>query len=93
MVNYVHCQTSDGPRPGFLSVGVDSVEGYTEFLAIEERFLWSNGKDWYLPVAVVGKDSTHKTTLVELPLEADSGAKRVWVHDDAVTANPHEVLA
>ena len=92
-MEYVHCEASEGPRPGFMSIGIESVEGYTEFLAIEEKFLVSNGLDWYLPVAVVGKDSAHKTALVELPFEADSGAKRVWVHDEAVTANPHEVLA
>ncbi len=92
-MKYLHCETSEGPRSGYRSVGVESVEGFTEFLAIEDRFLVNNGRDWYLPIAVVGKDRSQNTSLVELPFEADSGAKRVWVHNEAITDNPHEVVA
>ncbi len=75
----VKCEATEGPRPGYKAVGVVSVEGHTEWLAIEDRFIsWRDEKP-YLPVAVVGKDSRYKTVLVQLPLEADSGARRVWV--------------
>lgn len=93
MQYYLHCEVSEGPRPGYKSVGVESIEGYTEFLVIEERFLATNGQDWYLPIAIVGKDADHGTKLVELPLEADSGAKRVWVHDESITDKPQKVFA
>ena len=92
-MEYVHCEVSEGPREGFKSIGIDSVEGYAEYLSIEEKFLVNNGQNWLLPVAVVGKDRDHGTSLVELPFEADSGAKRVWVQSDMVTSNPREVLA
>jgi hypothetical protein len=92
-MDYVHCEVSDGPRPGFKTIGIESIEGFKEYLAIEQRFLKFNGQDWYLPIIIVGKDSDHNTALIELPLEADSGAKRVWVHNDDVTANPEKILA
>jgi hypothetical protein len=92
-LEYVHCEISEGPRTGFLSVGIDSVEGYKEYLAIEEQFLVTNGPDSFLAIAVVGKDITNNTTLIELPFEADSGAKRVWVPNEEVTSTPREVVA
>ena len=89
----VRCQISEGPRPGFKEVGVTSVEGHNEFLAVEERFLARRNGDILLPVEVVGRDPRHGTTLVQLPFEADSGANRVWVRSDDVVAEPDEALA
>jgi hypothetical protein len=78
----VRCEVSDGPYPGFKAVGVESVEGHREYLTIEERFLVKSNGEFYLPVDVVGEDRRQQTALVELPLEADSGANRVWVRWD-----------
>ena len=55
------------------SAGVDSIEGYTEFLAIEEHFLLKEGPEFLLPISIVGKDFCSGSILVQLPLEADSG--------------------
>jgi hypothetical protein len=89
----VRCQVSEGPRPGFKAVGIPSVEGHTEYLTIEERFLVKRNGDYLLPVGVVGTDRRHGTTLIQLPLEADSGANRVWVRSETIASEPNEVPA
>jgi hypothetical protein len=90
----LRCNISEGPRPGFKTVGIPSVEGHLEYLTIEERFLSRRGNDFLLPVWVVGKDSRYGTVLVSLPGEADSGAHRVWVRgSDLAVVQPDEVPA
>jgi hypothetical protein len=89
----VTCEVAEGPRPGFKTIGVRTVEGHTEYLAIEERFLDRQNGEYLLPVRVVGRDAKQGLTLVQLPLEADSGANRVWVRTDQVTFKPDEVPA
>lgn len=76
----LRCEITDGPRPGFKSVGVPSIEGHAEYFSIEERFLSNRGGELMLPVIVIGRDRRYDTALVQLPVEADSGANRVWVH-------------
>src|SRR5262249_5101693 len=75
----LRCDILEGPRPGFKTVGVPSIEGHREYLALEEKFLSRHNGNLLLPVWVVGKDTRHNTALVSLPYEADSGAGRVWV--------------
>lgn len=89
----VRCETSDGPRPGFTVIGIPSIAGHPEFLTIEDRFLVRQNGNYLLPVAVVGKDQRYGTALIQLPLEADSGANRVWVKADALIPEADEVLA
>ena len=67
---------TDGPRPGFKTVGIPSVEGHVEYLTIEDKFLARRGDQLLLPVWVVGTDRRYDTALVSLPDEADSGARR-----------------
>lgn len=87
----VRCEAEEGPRPGYTAVGVLSVEGHREYLAIEDRFLVKRNGEVYLPVGLIGRDPRHKTFLVQLPLEADSGANRVWVAPDQFLEQPDEV--
>jgi hypothetical protein len=75
----LQCEVIEGPRPGFKAVAVPSMEGHVEYLTIEERFLVNQNDDYFLPVRVIGRDRPGKTALVQLPVEADSGANRVWV--------------
>jgi hypothetical protein len=89
----VRCEITEGPRSGFKAVGVPSVEGHSEFLSIEERFLVKRNGSFLLPVKVVGADPRHGTSLVELPLEADSGANRVWVRPGDILRDADEVPA
>jgi hypothetical protein len=78
----LQCEVLDGPREGFKTVGVTTIEGSTEYLIIEERFLVHQDDAYLLPVRQVHSDPVHKTVLVQLPVEADSGANRVWVRKD-----------
>lgn len=89
----IRCEVTEGPRPGFKAIGVASIEGHSEYLAIEERFLVRRGDDYLLPIRVVGRDRHHGTALIQLPVEADSGANRVWVRIDALTEIPDEIPA
>jgi hypothetical protein len=89
----IPCEISEGPRPGYKVVGVKSVQGHTEYLSIEERFLARRNGDLLLPVWLIGRDQKNKTALVQLPYEADSGANRVWVNGDALREAFDEVPA
>jgi hypothetical protein len=89
----VRCEVLEGPRPGFKGIGVPSIEGHQESLAIEEQFLAKRNGAYLLPVFVVGLDRQHGTALVQLPVEADSGARRVWVRKDDLITEQDEVPA
>jgi hypothetical protein len=90
---FVACEVSEGPRAGFKVVGVASIEGHTEYLTLEERFLARRDDAYVLPVWLIGRDRRYNTALVQLPVEADSGANRVWVRGEIVTEAPDEVPA
>lgn len=92
-MRFVRCEISEGPREGYLAVGVKSIEGHTEYLTIEERLLVKRKGEYYLPVGVIGQDKTHATVLVQLPVEADSGANRVWVRKSDIAVERDEVPA
>lgn len=87
------CEVTEGPRPGYKTIGIASIEGRTEYLAIEDRFLVPRNGSYLLPVRLIGRDRRYQTALVQLPVEADSGANRVWVKGDMLTDAPDEVPA
>jgi hypothetical protein len=89
----IPCEVTEGPRAGYKAVGVPSIEGHTEYLAIEDRFLVRRDKAYFLPVQLIGRDRRYDTALVQLPVEADSGANRVWVNGKLVEEPPDEVPA
>jgi hypothetical protein len=89
----IQCEVADGPRTGFKTVGIPSIEGHTEYLTIEERFLVRRGDDFLLPVREISRDQQHGTSLVQLPVEADSGARRVWVWRASIDNTTKEVPA
>lgn len=75
----LQCEVLVGLRAGFKEVEVSSVEGHKEYLALEERFLVRHEDDYLLPVRIIAQDRAQDIVLVQLPVEADSGANRVWV--------------
>ena len=89
----IPCEVMEGPRPAFKAVGVDSIEGHTEYLTIEERFLVRRGEAYLLPVRLIGRDRRYHTALIQLPVETDSGANRVWVRGETVGEAPDEAPA
>ncbi|HEV3262224.1 MAG TPA: hypothetical protein VG013_35555 [Gemmataceae bacterium] len=89
----VRCEIFEGPRSGFKVVKVRSIEGHSEYLTIEDRFLVKQQDDYFLPVGVIGKDRQQGAVLVQLPVEADSGANRVWVSKDQLAPKADEIPA
>jgi hypothetical protein len=92
-MRFIQCQASEGPRDGFKTVKVRTVEGYDECLTIEDRFLAQRDDDFFLPVIPVGQDKNQQMALVHLPVEADSGARRVWVYEADLIDDPNRVPA
>ena len=85
-------EITEGARPGWKTVGVESVEGHTEYLSMEDRFLVYRSGQALLAVRIVARDPRHKTLLIQLPTEADSGANRVWVPDSALVDTISEAV-
>ena len=53
--------------------------GNQQFLRVGKGALQREGEKTYLPIGVVDLDAAKQRVLVELPQEADSGARRLWV--------------
>ena len=87
----IQCEVTEGPRVGFKAIGIESIEGHTEHLAIEEKFLVPKDDAYLLFVSLVGRDRRNKMVLIQLPVEADSGANRVWVSEQALSPAADEV--
>jgi hypothetical protein len=76
----VVCETvGRGLRDSERSVSVRDVQNHLQYLTVDADFLSVVGDRHYLPVYVVGQDVAQGMLLIELPLEADSGANRLWV--------------
>jgi hypothetical protein len=82
MAKLLRCEVVDGPRNGFKAISIPSVTGEKEYLSIEEAFLVRCGSDLCLPVRLIGEDQSKGFYLIQLPVEADSGANRVWVNNN-----------
>ena len=81
---HVRCEVSEGLRDSERSVMVKGFDGRRHFLRVEHYLLrYRNGLE-YLPVEAIHIDPQTKAYLVELPLEADSGAHRIWVPAESV---------
>lgn len=79
METAVLCEVSRGLRDSERTVGVANVHGRKEFLRIEESYLWREGGATYLPVGFIYEHPATSSVLIELPLEADSGVRRMFV--------------
>jgi hypothetical protein len=60
-------------------VGVPDEKGNKQFLRVHKDYVTTEKGKTYLPIGVVQLDYSKKRALVELPLEADSGRRRLWV--------------
>ena len=76
----VLCDVTDGLRPSEATVKLVTFEGRPEFLPVDRGLLSSDGDQYYLSVPVIHINEEKKAALIGLPVEADSGAHRVWVH-------------
>ena len=89
----VKCDITEGPRDGYKTIGVTSAEGRTEYMDIEVRFLADLDGEQRLAIRVIGRDKKQKLYLIQFPVEADSGANRVWVRDVDIAPIPDEIPA
>lgn len=60
-------------------MAVADVHGRKEYLRNEASYLRQEQGRTYLPVGSIYEHSPTESVLVELPLEADSGARRLFV--------------
>jgi len=56
-----------------------NVHGRKQFLRIEASYLRQDGEQTYLPVGFIYEHPASGSILIELPLEADSGVRRMFV--------------
>ena len=75
-------------RPGLidgeLTVGVKNYKGHLEYFRAAGNALTQQGQKGYVEVGAIHKDPKTETYLVELPMEADSGAHRIWVPEGSI---------
>jgi hypothetical protein len=79
--NMVHVQCDMRPGPGTVacSVGVRDTNNIQTFLTVQQDFVTQRQGQYYLPIGVVYRDKDKGVALIEFPVEADSGAHRLWV--------------
>ena len=83
----VLCEVTDGLRPSEATVKLTTFDGRPEFLPVDRGLLSSDGNGFYLSVPVIHINHEKKAALIGLPVEADSGAHRVWVHLEKLKQN------
>jgi hypothetical protein len=60
-------------------VGVPDERDNHQFLRVGKGFVIRDNGKTYLPVGLVELDRKNRRALIELPHEADSGVRRLWV--------------
>src|SRR5437763_9328707 len=78
----VICEVSEGLRKSEATAKLSTYDGRPEFLPVDRGLLSEEGGKHYLSVGVVHISDEKKAALVSLPVEAGSGAPRVWVKLD-----------
>ena len=78
----VICEVSEGLRKSEATVKLVTFEGRPEFLPVDRGMLSTEGDRHFLSVPIIHISQEKKAALIALPVEADSGAHRVWVHFD-----------
>jgi hypothetical protein len=93
----VRCDVSSGGiLPDGVTVRISDATGRSQFVQVTRGMINRAGETEYLPVGIVEIDRHTRRVLIELPVEADSGANRMWVGFDdlrKVTGENPEVLA
>jgi hypothetical protein len=79
---------SEGLRSSEATVTIAELDGTSQFLPIDRGVLTRAGGHDYLTVSIIFLDESREAALVGLPVEADSGAHRVWVKCDDFLENP-----
>ena len=78
----VLCEVSEGLRESEATVKLTSYDDRPEYIPVDRGLLSKEGGRCYLSVGLIHISPEKKAALVSLPVEADSGAHRVWVKLD-----------
>jgi len=78
----VLCEVSEGLRDSEATVKLATYENRSEYLPVDRGLLSEEGGKYYLAVGLIHVNMDRRIALVSLPVEADSGAHRVWVRLD-----------
>jgi hypothetical protein len=76
----VICEVTEGLRKSDATVKLITYDERPEFLPVDRGLLSQEGDKHYLSVGLLHVSHEKKAALISLPVEADSGAHRVWVH-------------
>jgi hypothetical protein len=83
----VICEVSEGLRKSEATVKLITFEGRPEFLPVDRGLLSTEGNEHFLSVPIIHMNPEKRAALIALPVEADSGAHRVWVHLDRIRSH------
>lgn len=78
----VICEVSEGLRTSEATVKLITFDGRPEFLPVDRGLVSTEGGRHCLSVGLIYVNQDKKAALISLPVEADSGAHRVWVGFD-----------
>jgi hypothetical protein len=78
----VLCEVSEGLRRSEATVKLTAYDGAPEYLPVDRGFVSETGGKQYLSVGLIHVSHEKGAALVALPVEADSGAHRIWVRLD-----------
>jgi hypothetical protein len=79
MMMLLECTVRRGRGTVADSVTVRDTANQPTHLEIQSDFVAHRNGKTYLPIGVVYRDKDKGVALVEFPVEADSGAHRIWV--------------
>ncbi len=87
----VRCKVSDGFTDRDITVSVTDERGREQFIHVLKSMVNKVSESFFLPVGVVNVDHRGGRVLIELPIEADSGANRMWIpfHSFRVESGVH----
>jgi len=81
----VECEVFPGGFiPNAASAALKDLSGRTQFVQVTTGLINNYEGKNYLPVGLVEIDRHQRRVLIELPVEADSGANRMWVSFDSL---------
>lgn len=75
----VRCEVHPGGGAVSTSVTVRDTSAVPTSLEVQRDFVTQRQGKHYLPVGLVYRDKDRGVALIEFPVEADSGAHRIWV--------------
>lgn len=81
----VRCDVfTGGILPGGVTARVEGLDGRNQFVQVTRGMINRELDQSYLPIGIVEVDRRGRRALIELPVEADSGANRMWIGFDAL---------